>query len=228
MEKRKIRHGSCENQRSGPVIYRIFKMCGGKSKSVTSDSGLNTPLGHDYLDAAWKSRLPNEHPLEHCVKQSAIIGRFPSFPPQRAVAVPVPLQIPHFPGLELESQSWQCFCDVTPMTTPINQSIKSFRKYSPLIDHCRKLRKGKKPKKLLWLGFEPRTWKRGMWRGSGTVCWIAAHAWHAVKPRCRGKQGKRFMIAHCFTQCSSGCSLGSLLFPRQNHRVQRCTVQETV
>ena len=27
------------------------------------------------------------------------------------------------------------------------------------------------------------------------------------------------MTAHCFTQCSNGCSLGSLLFPRQYHRL---------
>ena len=42
-------------------------------------------------------------------------------------------------------------------------------------------------------------------------------------PRCRGKQGKRPMIAYCFTQCSNGCSLGSLLFKRQDSHGQRCT-----
>ena len=30
------------------------------------------------------------------------------------------------------------------------------------------------------------------------------------------------MIAYCFTQCSNGSSLGSLLFPRQDNHVQRC------
>ena len=50
-----------------------------------------------------------------------------------------------------------------------------------------------KSKKRSWLGFEPQTWKRGIWNGSGTAtaCWMAAHARHAVKPRCGGKQGKR-------------------------------------
>ena len=50
-----------------------------------------------------KSKLPNEHPSEHCVKHQGIIGRFPCFPLQRGltacractaihhtVAVPVP------------------------------------------------------------------------------------------------------------------------------------------
>ena len=36
------------------------------------------------------------------------------------------------------------------------------------------------------------------------------------------KRGKRPMIAYCLTQCSNGCSLGSFLFPRQDHHVQRC------
>ena len=45
------------------------------------------------------------------------------------------------------------FCDVTPMTTThINQSIKLFKKYSPLIDRCRKLGEGKKSKKLILTG----------------------------------------------------------------------------
>ena len=52
-------------------------------------------------------------------------------------------------------------------------------------------------KKLPWLGFEPQTWKCGT--GTATARWIAAQAWHAVKPRCRGKEGKRPVIAHCFT-----------------------------
>ena len=57
-----------------------------------------------WLSWRGKNKLLNEHPLEHCVKQWALIGRFPSFPLQRgltaclacqrAVAVPVPLQIP--------------------------------------------------------------------------------------------------------------------------------------
>ena len=42
---------------------------------------------------------------------------------------------------------------VTSMTTRINQSVKLFKKYSPLIDRCRKLGGGKKAEKLPWLGF---------------------------------------------------------------------------
>ena len=94
----------------------------------------------------------------------------------------------------------------------INQSKKLFKKYSPLIDRCRKLREGKEPKKLPWMGFEPQTWKHGVCSGIGTAT-VRWHARHAVKPRCRGKERKRPMIPHCFTQCSNGSSLGSFLFP---------------
>ena len=41
---------------------------------------------------------------------------------------------------------------------------------------------------------------------------------HAVER----KTGRAPYDAYCFTQCSNGCSLGSLLFPRQDHHVQRC------
>ena len=47
------------------------------------------------------------------------------------------------------------FCDVTPMTTHANQSVKLFKKYPPLIDQCGKLGEGKKAKKWTWLEFEP-------------------------------------------------------------------------
>ena len=110
-----------------------------------------------WLSWRGKSKLLNEHPLGHCVKQWAIIRRFPSFPLQcgltacRACAVAVPLQIARFPDLGLESQSKQFF-HATLMTTHINQLIKLFKKYSPLIDRCRKLREGKNRKKLPWLG----------------------------------------------------------------------------
>ena len=74
-------------------------------------------------------------------------------------------------------------------------------------------------KRLPWLGFEPQTWKRGT--GCATVCCIAAHARHTVKPLCEGREGKRLMTAYCFTQCSNEYSLSSLLFPRQDNHVQR-------
>ena len=51
------------------------------------------------------------------------------------------------------------FCDVTRMTTHINQSIKFFKKYSPLIDRCRKLGEGKKRKSCL-------DWDSNPWPGN--------------------------------------------------------------
>ena len=68
---------------------------------------------------------------------------------------------------------------------------------------------------LPWSGFEPQTWKRGIWGGTGTAT-----------PCCGRKEGKRPSIAYCFTQCSNGSSLGSFLFPRQDNLVQRCTSDE--
>ena len=44
-------------------------------------------MRHPWTWLSWcgKSKLPNEHPLEHCVKQQGIIGRFPCFPQQRGL-----------------------------------------------------------------------------------------------------------------------------------------------
>ena len=66
-------------------------------------------------------------------------------------------------------------------------------------------------KSCLDWGSNPRPGKRGIWCGSGTatVC-------------CRGNTGKAPYDACCLTQCSKGCSLGSLLLPRQQIHVQRC------
>ena len=113
------------------------------------------------------------------------------------------------------------FCDVTPMAIHTNQSIKTLKKIFSIDWPLQKVGKRKKPKKWSRLGFEPQTWRRRT--VTATVCWITAHVRHAVKPCCRQKQGKRSMIAYCFTQCSNGCSLGSLLFPGQDNHVQRCT-----
>ena len=74
-----------------------------------------------------------------------------------------------FPGLGFESRSRQFFVLwLQRQLISINQSIKLLKKYSPLIGRCRKLGKGKKAKKLPWLGFEPQTWKRGIWNGPVT------------------------------------------------------------
>ena len=142
---------------------------------------------------------------------TGIIGRLPCCPLQRTVAVPSSISNATFPGLRFESQSRQFFVMwLQWQLISINQSMKLFRKYSPLIDRCRKLGEGKKAKKLPRFGFEPQTWKRGIWSGTGTGT-----------ARCRAKQGKRPMIAYCLTQRSNGCSLGSLLFLRQDNHVQR-------
>ena len=53
------------------------------------------------------------------------------------------------------------FCDVTPKATHINQSRKLFKKYSPLIDRCKKLVEGRKAKKRSRLGFEPQDLETG-------------------------------------------------------------------
>ena len=108
---------------------------------------------HPWTRLSWrgKSKLPNEHPLEHCVKQQASLGTFPLF-------LYSTLWQNQFHGKFHVSRSGvrtpveAILCDVTPMTThinqSINQSIKFFKKYSPLIDRCRKLGEGKKAKKI--------------------------------------------------------------------------------
>ena len=71
----------------------------------------------------------------------------------------------------------------------------------------------------------------GEWYFAGVVqLWLqqTLSSRHSVKPQCRGKQGKRPMITHCFAQYSNGCSLGSLLFLRQDNHVQRCTMIKSV
>ena len=55
-----------------------------------------------------------------------------------------------------------------------------------------------------------------------TSGWQTLAPCHCInKPHCRGKERKRPMSAYCFTPCSNGCLLGSLLFPRQDNHVQR-------
>ena len=61
--------------------------------------------GHDYLDAEWASCPMNTHwNTVHCASSISTSNSA-------------------FPGLGFESQSRQFVCDVTPMTTHINQSI---------------------------------------------------------------------------------------------------------
>ena len=62
------------------------------------------------------------------------------------------------------------FCDVTPMTTHTNQSIdKVIQKIFSIDWPWQKVGKRKKAKKLSWLGFEPQTWKNGIWSGIGSA-----------------------------------------------------------
>ena len=142
---------------------------------------------HFWTWLSWrgKSKLPNEDPLEHCVKQKATIGRFPSVPLQRgvtacracaaiqhAVAAPVPLHIPRF-------QVWGS-----------NPSQGNFFAFFPSPNFLQRSINGEYVLNnfIHWLGFEPQTWKRGICSGTGTDT-----------ARCRGREGKRPMTAYCFT-----------------------------
>ena len=81
----------------------------------------------------------------------------------------------------------------------INQSIKLFKKYSPLIDRGRKLREWKKSEKIALTGIRtPDLETHGIWSGIGTA------------------------TAYCLTQCSNGRLLGTFLFSRQDNHVQKC------
>ena len=210
----KIRKGPSGNWQLASLWSAFNKACIHTHTPYTS--------GHDYLDAERASCPMNTH-WNTVWSNGESYGAFPLFlysvawlRVERVLQFSMLWQFQfHLEFHVSRSGVWisvkAIFCDVTPMTTHINQSIKLFKKYSPLIDRCRKLGKGKKAKKLPWLGFEPQTWKCGICSGTGTAT-----------ARCRGKEGKRPMIAYCFTQCSNGYSLGSLLFPRQDNPVQRC------
>ena len=108
--------------------------------------------------------------------------------------------------------------DVTPMTTHINQSKKLLENILHWLTVAESWERMKKTEKLPWLGFRTpdlETWNlKWNWNCHGVL--------NCRTRRCGGKEGKRLLIAYCFTQCSNGCSLGSLLFPRQDNHVQRC------
>ena len=146
----------------------------------------------------------------------------------QAVAVPLPLQISRFQVWGSKSQSRQLF-RFFPSPDFLQRSINGELILDNLVDWLIDLscHWSHITKTLPWLGFEPQTRKRGIWSGTGTAtaCWMAAHARHAVTTRCRGKEGKRPVTAYCLTQCSNGCSLGSLLWPRQDNHVQTCTMR---
>ena len=133
------------------------------------------------------------------------------------MAVPVPHPIPRFQVWGSNpSQDIFLWCDSEWQL--INQSTKFFKKYFPLIGRCKKFGKGRNTEKLPWLGFEPQTWKRGIRKLNSNFHSML----NCSTRRCRGKEGKRPLIAYCFTQCANGCSLGSLFFPGQDNLVQKC------
>ena len=76
--------------------------------------------------------------------------------------------------------------------------------------------------KMPWLGFEPQTWERGT--GTGTICSIAAQARPAVGEEKR-ESALWCLLFHTMLQWGS---LGSLLFPLQDHHVQRWTSAHNV
>ena len=125
---------------------------------------------------------------------------------QLDVTVPVLCQIPRFPGLGSESQSWQFFhfFSFSQLSATVNQWRKFFwitlsiDQYelvigvmsqkvaltgvrTPNLETWNCLDWGSNPKpgnvELPWLRFEPQTWKHRIWCGTAT-------------PRCRGKEGK--------------------------------------
>ena len=61
------------------------------------------------------------------------------------------------------------FCDATPTTTHINQSTKLFKKYSPLIDRCRKFGEEKKEKKIASTGIRTPDLETWNWNCHSTL-----------------------------------------------------------
>ena len=95
-----------------------------------------------------------------------------------------------FPGLGFEPQSRHFFVMwLQWQLISINQWIKLFKTYSPLIDRCRKLGEGKKAKKLPRLGFGPQTWKCEIGCGTGTGT-----------ARCRGQAPYDCLLLHTVFQ----------------------------
>ena len=153
-----------------------------------------------------KNKLPNEPIGTLCETTGNHRALSLCFSLQRAVPVPVPLQIPRF-QVWGSNPSHGNFFAFFPSPNFLQWSIQwrifVWRTFS--IDWY-ELSLESHHKKLPWLGFEPQTWKRG-----------------TATARCRGKEGKRSMTAYCSTQCSNGWSLGSFLLRLQDNHVQRCT-----
>ena len=72
----------CWGRKSRSLRALFLLWGGGDPKKKTEWASNSAYLVHLWTWLSWrgKSKLPNEPPLEHCVKQQAIIGRFPCFP----------------------------------------------------------------------------------------------------------------------------------------------------
>ena len=154
-----------------------------------------------WLSWRGKGKLPNEHPWEHCVKQWAIIGRFPRFPStaycgsstspsnstfsKSGVRIPVKA-IPCFQvGGSNPSQGNLFVMWLQWQLISINQSINR-KSYSENILHwltvAESWEKEKSRKNCLDWDSNPRA---GNVELELPVCWMAAHSRHTVKPYCR-------------------------------------------
>ena len=72
--------------------------------------------------------------------------------------------------------------------------------------------RGSCPMKTLW---------NTVWSNGRNKAFSLCFLYSGVRLRVEGNRESTY-CAHCFTQCFNGCSLGSLLFPRQDIHVQRC------
>ena len=109
------------------------------------------------------------------------------------------------------------FCDVTPMTThinqSINQSIKLFAKYSPLVDRGRKLKEGKKAEKWSSLGF----WAPDLENVELELPHCAVIAAHAARFQVRGSnpsQGNFFYVTPMTTHINQSINQSIKLFAK--------------
>ena len=144
----------------------------------------HTPLW-PWISWRGKSKLPNEHPLEHCVKQKAIKGRFPSFPSTawfdyvsnvsayRGSSSSISNST--FPGLGFESQSRQFFF-VFPSLNFLQRSINGEYFLNNFIDWLIWVVIEVTSQKMALTGVRTPNLEKWIWNGTGTAT-----------PRCRGK-----------------------------------------
>ena len=158
-----------------------------------------------WLSWRGKSKLPNEPPIgtlceaKGCASASSTSNSM-------------------FPGLGFESQSRQLFCmwlqwQLILINQSIDQSIRLFKKHSPLIDRGRKLEEGKKPKKWFLTGIRTPDLETWNWNCHSTLN-CSTHSTRSQTTLWRTNRESALWLPIAL-QCSNGCALGSLLFPRQ-------------